>query len=342
MKAVVIREHGGTQNLLYEDIETPEPGPGEVLVRVKASGANHLDHDLREGTSGIPHELPHIPGVEGAGVVAKLGSGVTEVKEGDRVCVGYLQSCGVCRMCRAGYDGICLEGKRMGATQWGSHAEYVRLEARHCIPMPDKLDFETAAASLICFPTAWHMTVTLGKVTAGQDVLVNAAGSGVGTCAIQVAKMHGARVIASAGSDKKLALAKELGADALINYETHDLAEETHRHTGGKGADLVIESVGGDVYEKSIKAAAFDATIVIAGGHAGEKPIFDVIEFFRKQLHMHGSHYASRLEIEHVLGLVAEGKLKPVIHTVAPLSDIQNIARMTANRDFFGKMVLVP
>ena len=185
--------------------------------------------------------------------MAELGPGVTEVSVGDRVGVGYIQSCGVCRMCRLGYDGICLEGRRMGATQWGSHAEYVRLEARHCIPLPDALDFETAAASLICFPTAWHMTVTLGNVTAGQDVLVNAAGSGVGTSCVQVAKMHGARVIASAGSDEKLALAKNLGADALINYETQDLSEETHRVTDGKGADLVLESVGGQVYEKSIK-----------------------------------------------------------------------------------------
>ncbi len=342
MKAVVIREHGGIQNLLFEEIETPRPGPGEVLVRVRASGANHLDHDLREGISGIPHELPHIPGVEGVGEVAELGPGVTEVSVGDRVGVGYIQSCGVCRMCRLGYDGICLEGRRMGATQWGSHAEYVRLEARHCIPLPDALDFETAAASLICFPTAWHMTVTLGNVTAGQDVLVNAAGSGVGTSCVQVAKMHGARVIASAGSDEKLALAKNLGADALINYETQDLSEETHRVTDGKGADLVLESVGGQVYEKSIKAAAFDATVIICGGHAGETPKFDVIEFFRKQLHMHGTHYASRLEIEHALGLVAAGKLKPVINTVAPLSDVQKIARMTADRTFFGKMVLVP
>jgi len=342
MKAVVIAEHGGVQNLVYEDIETPKPGPGEVLVRIRAAGVNHFDHDIREGTSGIVQALPHIPGVEGVGEVAELGAGVHDAQVGARVAIGFYQSCGVCRMCRSGFDGICEKGKRIGVTEWGTYAEYIRCESRNVIPLPDGLEFETAAASLICFPTAWHMTVTLGHVTAGMDVLVNAAGSGVGTSAIQVAKLHGARVIASAGSAEKLALARDLGADETINYTSQDLAAVCMELTHGKGVDLVIESVGGDVLLGSIDATAFNGSIITCGAHAGEHPAINVIELFRKQVRLQGSHYASRLEIEHVLGLVAQGKLSPVIHKVAPLAQVQDMARLTANRDFFGKMVLVP
>lgn len=186
------------------------------------------------------------------------------------------------------------------------------------------------------------MTVTIGKVTARMDVLVNAAGSGVGSSAVQVAKLHGANVIASAGSDHKLQIAKDIGADNIINYETQDLAEEALRLTGGKGPDLIIESVGGDVLLKSIDAVAFNGTVVTCGAHAGELVKLNIIELFRKHVRFQGSHYASKHEVAHVLKLVAAGKLKPVIHKVAALADIQEMARLTANRTFFGKMVLVP
>ena len=342
MKAVVIREHGGIQNLLFEDIDTPKPGTGEVLVRIRATGLNHFDHDIREGVSGITHKLPHVPGVEGVGEIAELGPGVDEVNAGDRVAINFFQSCGKCRMCLSGLDGICLNGKRIGVTEWGTFAEYTLCEAANVLPLPAALPYETAAASLTCFSTAWHMTVTLGRVTAGMDVLVNAAGSGVGSSAIQVAKLHGANVIASAGSDQKLKLAKELGADGVINYEAQDLAEEAIRLTDGKGPDLVIESVGGDVLLKSIDAAAFNGSVITCGAHAGEIVDLNVIELFRKHVRLQGSHYASKVEVAHVLNLVAEGKLKPVIHKVAPLSEIQDMARLTANRTFFGKMVLLP
>ncbi len=342
MKAVVIKEHGGIQNLVYEDIETPVPGPGEVLIRVKAAGVNHFDHDVREGTSGITQRLPHIPGIEGVGEIAVRGPDTEDATEGQRVAIGFYQSCGTCAMCRTGFDGICMKGKRIGVTEWGTYAEYAICESRSTIPLPEGLAFETAAAALICMPTAWHMTVFLGKVQAGQTVLVNAAGSGVGTSAIQVAKLHGARVIASAGSDEKLALAKELGADEVINYTDQDLAAEALRLTGGDGPNLVIESVGGEVLQKSIEAVAFNGSVVTCGAHAGENPQINIIELFRKQARLQGSHYASRYEIEHVLKLVAEGKLKPVIHKTGELKDVQDMARLVANRSFFGKMILVP
>lgn len=342
MKAIVIRAHGGVDKLLFEDIETPDPGQGEVLVRIRAAGVNHFDHDIREGISGITHDLPHVPGLEGVGEIAALGPGVTSVAVGDRVAINFMQICGQCTMCLSGLDGVCAAGRRMGVTRWGSYADYVVCDASGVIALPDGLRFETAAASMLCFGTAWHMTVTLGRVTAGSDVLVNAAGSGVGSSAIQVAKLHGARVIASAGSDAKLAQARELGADAVVNYSTQNLAEEVLRLTDQKGADLIVESVGGEVLTQSIDAAAVNGTLVTCGAHAGERVELNVIELFRKHMRLQGSHYASKREVAHVLGLVADGKLKPVIHGTFPLSEARAAAELAANRSFFGKMVLLP
>lgn len=342
MKAVVVHEHGGIDKLRYEEIETPQPGPGEVLVRIKAAGINHFDHDIREGISGITHNLPHILGVEGVGEIAELGDGVSEVDVGDRVAINFLQSCGRCKMCVQGHDGICLDGKRIGVTEWGSYAEFCVCEARNVILLPEGLSDETAAASMLCFGTAWHMTANLGAVRAGQDVLVNAAGSGVGSSAIQVAKLHGARVIASAGSDVKLTKAKELGADIVVNYTDQNLCDAVMEATNGKGVDLVIESVGGDILLGSIDALAFNGSLITCGAHAGEHINLNVIELFRKQIRLQGSHYASKFEIAHVLGLVAEGKLKPVIHKTFKLADVQSAAKMTIDRRVFGKLVLIP
>ncbi len=286
--------------------------------------------------------MPHVPGVEGVGEVAEVGEGVGAARVGERVAVHFYQSCGTCRMCLAGLDGVCLTGERVGVTVWGAYAEYVKCRADNLIALPDGLAFEDAAASLICLSTAWHMAVALGRIKAGDDVLVNAAGSGIGTSAIQIAKLHGARVIASAGSDGKLAKARDLGADAVINYATQDLKDEAIRLTGGKGPDLVIESVGGAVLAQSIAAVCRNGRVITCGAHAGERVELDVIELFRKHVMLHGSHYASRLEVGHVFRLVAAGRLKPVIHARLPLQEARQAATLTANRDFFGKMVLLP
>ncbi len=342
MKAIVIREFGGVDKLLYEEIETPTPGPGEVLVRVRAAGVNHLDHDIREGISGFPIELPHILGEEGCGDVAEVGAGVTRWQVGDRVSCSVIQPCGQCQMCLTGHDGMCRSGRFMGAVGWGTYAEYVLCVENGLVAMPDNLDYETAAASHTCFCTAVHMIMTLGKVRAGQTVLVNAAGSGVGTSAIQVAKLNGARVIATAGSDEKLAKAKELGADDGINYTTQTISEEAMRLTGGRGVDLVVECVGGEILQESMRALATNGSVVTCGAHAGEQVEIDIVELFRKQARLQGSFYASRHEISQALQLVADGKLTPAIHAVMPLSEARQAAELTANRNFFGKMVLLP
>lgn len=342
MKAVVIREHGGVDKLNYTEIETPEPAPGQVRVEIRAAGVNHFDHDIREGISGVQQTLPHVLGVEGVGVVEKLGAGVTGVQPGQRVAIFMPQGDPNSHLWLKGLDGLDFTHGRIGVDLWGTYAQYCVCRADAVVPLPDELDFETAAASIVCFGTAWHMTVVQGGVQAGQTVLVNAAGSGVGTSAIQVAKLHGARVIASAGSDAKLARAKELGADEVVNYTSQNLRDECLRLTGGEGVDLVIESVGGEVLRHSIEAVRADGRLVTCGAHAGEIVPINIIELFRKRMHLHGSHFCGRRELKHVLGLVAQKRLQPVIHSVLPMSQVREAASRTADRNFFGKMVLIP
>ena len=342
MKAVVIREHGGIEKLLYEEVETPRPGPGQVLVKIGAAGVNHLDHDVREGVSGIEVALPHVPGAEGAGVVEAVGAGVAGPTVGQRVGIHFAQGDPLSDMWLSGLDGVDFTHGRMGASRWGTYAEYAVCEATACVPLPEGISFENAAASIVGFGTAWHMTATLGAVRADQTVLVNAIGSVVGSCALQVAKLHGAKVIVSAGSDAKLEKAKALGADEVINYTNQSIRDEVARMTNGRGVDLVIESVGGDVLVQSIDAVCLNGRLITCGAHAGETVSINIIELFRKHMMMHGSHLAGRREIAHVLGLVADGKLAPVIDSVFKFADVQKAAAKTADRNVFGKMVLVP
>ncbi len=342
MKAIVIHEFGGIDKLRYEEIETPEPGDGQVLVKIFASGINHLDHDLREGVSGIDVKFPHVLGVEGVGEVAAIGNGVTQSSIGDRVAIHFAQGNPKSDMWLSGLDGVDFTHGRIGASRWGTHAEYCVAEETSLINLPKNLPYEQAAGSVIGLGTAWHMTVTLGKIQAGQNVLINAAGSVVGSSAIQIAKLHGAKIIASAGSQQKLELAKQIGADEVINYSNEDIFEKIMDITNEKGVDLVIESVGGEVLIQSINAVSLNGRLITCGAHAGETVPINIIELFRKHMLIQGSHLAGRREIAHVLKLVAQEKLSPVIDTVYPLAEAKIAAQKTANRDVFGKLILTP
>ena len=342
MKALVIREFGGIEKLLYEDIQTPEPGPGQVLVKVFASGVNHLDHDLREGISGIDVKFPHIPGVEGAGEVVKLGQGVTSTSIGARVAIHFAQGDPRSDMWLSGLDGVDFTHGRIGASRWGTHAEYCVADETSLINLPNGVDYEIAAASIIGLGTAWHMTVSLGNIKAGQTVLINAAGSVVGSSAIQVAKLHGARIIATAGSKEKLDFAKKIGADEVINYSESNIFEATQELTNGRGVDLVIESVGGKVLSQSVDSVCLNGKLITCGAHAGEIVELNIIEIFRKHMMIHGSHLAGRLEISHVLELVRRKKLQPIICNKFLLSEAKEAAKRTAERNVFGKMILMP
>ncbi|MBT6442610.1 MAG: alcohol dehydrogenase catalytic domain-containing protein [Alphaproteobacteria bacterium] len=341
MKAVVIHEHGDPSVLKYEDIETPSVGPNDVLINIKAVGLNHFDLDVRDGISGyFSLDMPHILGCEGAGVVAEVGSAVTAFKPGQHVLPYLTTSCGHCERCLSGHDNICMSFDKLGVTHWGTYAEYVRVSEHNVVAMPDGLSFVDAAATHVAFATAWELVEVHTKVRQGEFVLVNAAGSGVGSAAVQLANNAGGIVIATAGSGEKLERAKELGARYGINYNEESIEDGVMRITGGRGADVCIEMVGGRVLQESIRAVAHNGRLATCGAHAGEKVEIDMIEFFRKQLTMSGNHFSPKANNVQVLKLIADGAVKPVIAKTFPLQDMGDAHRFLASRNFFGKVVL--
>ncbi len=342
MKAVRFHEYGAPDVLRCEDVPEPEPGPGEALVRVRACAVNHVDVDMRNGTSRLPLALPHTLGFEIAGDVAAVGEGVTEVSVGDRVSPLFEIHCRECEWCLRGEHMHCESIEMLGVQRPGGYAEYAVVPAWALLALPASLPYEQAAAIQTTFSTVWHALVSRVGVEEGQWVLVNAAGSGVGTAGIQVAGLLGARVIASAGSDEKLERALGLGAEAVVNYRTEDLAARVRELTGGRGVDVVMESVGGDVMAGSIAALAKDGKVVTVGAHAGEIVPVDMILLFRNQWSVMGSVRATAEEIKHVVDLVGEGKLTPVVHGSYPLEQAAQVHELMEERRQFGKLVLIP
>ena len=343
MKVSWFHQFGAPQVLVHEETAVPTPGPGEALVRVRAVGVNHVDLDVRAGTARIPVTFPHILGREFAGEVAALAEPGSPHKEGDRVWVECRLSCGNCEFCLTGRDNLCeRRGGFFGMDLPGGYAEYVKVPIQSLHPLPAQVSFEAAAASQIAFGTAWHVLLNRGGLRAGQTVLIQAAGSGIGSAAVQVAKLAGATVLATASTEQKLERAKALGADHLINYSTHEnFSRQVLDLTGGKGVDLVMEHIGGKVFTQSLECLKTDGTIVTVGAHAGEVVPLDIIPFFRRQLKLIGSRNATLPEIRTVMRFVAEGKLKPVIHATFPLAQAAHAHEVVGSRDIFGKVVLV-
>jgi NADPH:quinone reductase-like Zn-dependent oxidoreductase len=340
VKVAQFHRFGGPEVLVYEEAPKPTPKPGEALVRVRAVGINHVDLDHRAGTSRIPLTFPHILGREFAG---ELACAAGDFKEGDRVWVTCRIPCRRCELCLAGRDNLCVQEGYFGLDIPGGYAEYVAVPIANLNALPAHVGYEDAAAAQIAFGTAWHVLVNRGYLQAGQTVLIQAAGSGIGSAAVQVAKLAGAAmIIATASSGKKLDQAKALGATHLVNYSGGKFADQVMALTGGRGVDVVMEHVGGEVFTQSLQCLARGGIIVTVGAHAGEVVPFDIIPFFRRELRLSGSKNASVLELRKVMQLVADGKLKPVIHKALPLSQAAEGHRVVDSRDFFGKVVLLP
>jgi len=340
MKVAWFHKFGGPEVLVHEEAPKPTPKPGEALVRVRAVGINHVDLDHRAGTSRIPLTFPHILGREFAG---ELAGNAGDFKEGDRVWVTCRIPCRRCELCLAGRDNLCVKEGYFGLDIPGGYAEYVAVPIANLNALPSHVRFEDAAAAQIAFGTAWHVLINRGGLQAGQTVLIQAAGSGIGSAAVQVAKLAGAAmIIATASSEKKLAQAKALGATHLINYSGGKFADQVMALTGGRGVDVIMEHIGGEVFTRSLQCLARGGIIVTVGAHAGEVVQFDIIPFFRRELRLSGSKNASVLELRNVMALVADGKLKPVIHKAFPLAQAAAAHGVVDSRDFFGKVVLLP
>jgi NADPH:quinone reductase-like Zn-dependent oxidoreductase len=342
MKAVAIRAHGGPEVVNVEDLPDPQPGPGQVVLGVKATALNHLDIWVRKGWPGLKLSFPHILGSDIAGVVEAVGPGVGGVKVGDAVVVNPSLGCDRCERCLSGHENLCRRFSILGEHVSGGQCEKLAISARNVLPKPANLTFEQAAAVPLTFMTAWHALVVRAQLRLGETVLVHAAGSGVGVAAVQIAKLLGARVIATAGSDAKLEKAKGLGADHVVNYETQDFVQEVRKLTEKKGVEVVFEHVGKTTWEKSLLAAGIGGRIVTVGATTGYDPLTDLRHVFFRQLSILGSTMGTGGDLLEVLRFVGEGKLRPVVDRVLPLSEVRAGQALLSERAQFGKIVLKP
>lgn len=340
MKAVVFHDHGGLEVLRYEEVPDPAVGPDEVLLEVKATSVNHLDIWVRRGIPGI--ELPHISGSDVAGIVAGVGELVDTIHVGQRVIANPNLSCGRCEYCLRGEDSLCVDYQILGEQADGGYAELVRVPARNIIPLPEHVPFEEAAAAPLTFMTAWRMLISRAELRPGEDVLILGAGGGVASAAIQIAKLVGARVFATASTAEKLGSAKRLGADVTLNYKEVEFHKEIKRLTDRRGVDVVFDSVGAETWLNSIRSLAKDGRLVTCGATSGPNPQTDIRYIFWNQLRIIGSTMASTKELLDVLKLLWAGSLKPVIHKVMPLQEAAEAQRLLEERKVFGKIVLVP
>ncbi len=341
MKAVRIHEYGGTEVLKHEDIPVPIPKANEVLVRVQACSLNHLDLWIRQGMPKVK-TLPHILGSDISGEVVDVGELCWRVKPGQRVLLSPGLSCRQCEQCLSGLDNQCRQYTLFGNGVLGGNREYVTAPEYAVIPIPDTLSFEDAAASPLVFLTAWHMLLGRAGMQAGDDVLVIAASSGVGMAAIQVAKMFHCRVIATAGGEAKMAKAKALGADYVIDHYTQDISAEVKKITEKRGVDVAFEHVGAATWQKSVESLAPAGRVVTCGITTGYEVKLDLRPLFTKQQGLLGSFMGTLGELHRVLKFVFRGELKPVIDRVYPMSEIAEAHRHLENKEQFGKVVVLP
>jgi len=343
MKAVIFDRFGDAGVLHLAGVPRPIPGPGQVRVRLHAAALNHLDLFMRSGERERNITFPRIPGCDGAGIVDETGDGVTIHRPGDRVSISPGISCGSCSACTGNRDTFCSVYHVLGTRENGTYAEYVCVPEANLVRLPDRLSYLEGAAVPLVFLTAWHMLVTRAEVRASETVLVHGAGSGVGSAAIQIAKLHGAFVIATAGSDEKLEKARALGADETINYREKNFVDEVRALTGKRGVDVVFEHTGGEVFAKSVTLLGRGGRLVTCGSTTDYMANVDVRYVYSRQQTLMGSWMGWKHELEHLMKLfdAPDGrKLSPVIDSVFPLARAADAHRRMEARQNFGKIVL--
>jgi NADPH:quinone reductase-like Zn-dependent oxidoreductase len=342
MKAVIFKQHGGPDVLEYADVPGPTIKADEVLVEVKACALNHLDVWTRGGLPGVEIPLPHILGNDIAGVVREVGDLVSWVRSGDAVLLHPGVSCGHCAECLGGRDNLCRDYDILGYRRNGGYAELVAAPGVNVIPKPQNLSWEEAAALPLVTVTAWHMLVTRAAVQPGEDVLIHAAGSGVGSMGIQIAKLRGARVIATASSEEKLRKAKELGADEVVNYSSEDWPKEVKRLTNRRGVDVVFEHTGAATWAGSVASLKSAGRLVTCGATSGFAAQTDLRQVFYRHLTILGSFMGSKSELLEAMKFVESGKIRAVVDQTLPLREAKKAHELMKDRLQFGKLVLIP
>ena len=340
MKAARFHTPGDSSVIRYEDVDDPSPARGEILVRVGACGVNRIDVWLRSGR--YQTHLPHILGTDVAGEVAEVSSDVKNFQIGDRVLLDPVLSDGNCVYCLNGHPNQCLNVGLIGAAIDGGYAEYVKIRASNAINLADDLDFETGAAIPVNFATAWAGLVTKAHVGNKHTVFVWGAGSGVGTAAIQISKMFGATVIATASSDEKLAMARKLGADSVVNHRKENVAEHVRKLSGGLGASVVLDHVGETTWPISVDCLSKGGILLTLGATTGVNAKMDVGKIYRNEIKVFGVYGFTREDLMQVLEKVRESKLRPVIYKKMPLSSASEAHRILESGGNFGKILLLP
>ncbi len=340
MKAVLFHQHGGPEVLEYSQIDDPQPGPGQVQVRLRAAALNRLDLWVRNGWPGIRLEYPHIPGADGAGEIAAIGPGVTGWDTGSKVVINSNLSCGRCPACIAGQDNRCTSWELLGETRRGTYAEYVCVPQENVYAMPEDFDPHTAAAAALVFHTAWHSLVVRGRVRPGESVLVVGASGGVNTACIQIARLAGAVVYVVGSNAEKLAVAESLGADFLIDRSKDENWSRTvFNLTAKRGVDVVVDNVG-TTFPLSFRAAAKGGRILTVGNTGGARFEIDNRFIFGKHLSVIGSSMGTRTDFAEVMDLVFQGRLRPVMDCSYPLAEA-NLAQERLEQNLqTGKLTL--
>jgi len=342
MKAVIFTQHGGPEVLHFTEVANPPIKTNEVLVEVRACALNHLDVWVRNGLPGIKIPLPHILGNDVAGVVREVGELITWVKPDDEVMIQPGVSCGHCVECLAGRDNMCDEYDIIGYRRDGGYAELVAVPALNVIPKPKNLSWQEAAALPLVTLTAWHMLVTRANLQPGEDVLIQAAGSGVGSLGIQIAKLRGARVITTASSDEKLAKARDLGADEAINYTSSDWPKEVKRLTNSRGVDVVFEHTGATTWPGSIISLKKGGRLVTCGATSGFDAHTDLRHVFYRHLTILGSMMGSKADLLAAMKFIESGQIRAVVDRTLPLTEARKAHELMEDRAQFGKLVLLP
>src|SRR5712692_257534 len=344
MEAIVLTEFGGPGVLQVEDVPTPKPAAGEVLVKVHSVSINRtLDLVVRAGNYPVKIQMPHVLGVDPAGVLVEVGEGVDKAKAGDRVAVVSSIPCKTCKQCLAGEETNCLASRQIGLHRWGGYAEYVAVPATNAFKLPDNISFAEGSVITRHFPMAFNLLVSKADVKLGEWVLVMGATGALGSCCVQVAKMLGAKVIAGAGADERVALAKSYGADFGINYRRQNLADEVMQITDGQGVDVVCENIADPaLWPGAFNSLATGGRLVTAGAHGGGEIKLDVKRLYMKRLRIIGAAGTKFSDVDRALEAAGVGKIRAIIDRTMPLRDAAEAHRVVEQNQTQGKIILDP